>query len=101
MKEQPWAPLRVALMLSNKLTQGEIELLVITMEEAGELVQACSKILRFGKEHAHVANLEQETGDVLCMTDLLDQYGLVDYEKAASAAEAKHEKLRKWSDLIR
>ena len=76
-------------MISNKLTQGEIELLVITMEEAGELVQACSKILRFGKEHQHVANLEHETGDVLCMTDLLDQYGLVDYEKSASAAEAK------------
>jgi len=88
-------------MLSKKLTQGEIELLVITMEEAGELIQACSKILRFGKEHAHVTNLEQETGDVLCMTDLMDQYGLVDYDKAATAAESKYEKLRKWSDLIR
>ena len=88
-------------MISDKLTQGEIELLVITMEEAGELVQACSKILRFGKEHKHVANLEHEVGDVLCMTDLLDQYGMVNYDNAADAAEAKFEKLRKWSNLIR
>tara|TARA_R110002167_G_scaffold142230_4_gene330898 strand:+ start:60 stop:326 length:267 start_codon:yes stop_codon:yes gene_type:complete len=88
-------------MLSTKLTQGEIELLVITMEEAGELVQACSKILRFGKEHQHVANLEHETGDVLCMMDLMDQYGLTDPDKSAEAAGNKYEKLRKWSDLIR
>jgi len=88
-------------MLSNKLTQGEIELLVITMEEAGELIQACSKILRFGKEHEHMSNLAHETGDLICMTDLLDQYGLVEFDRAAEFAAAKYEKLRKWSDLIR
>ena len=88
-------------MISKKLTEGEKELLVITMEECGELVQACSKILRFGKEHEHMSNLAKETGDVLCMTDLLDSYGLVSTMQSANHAAEKYEKLRKWSDLIR
>lgn len=88
-------------MISKKLTEGEKELLVITMEECGELVQACSKILRFGKEHEHMSNLAKETGDVLCMTDLLDSYGLANIMQSSKHAAEKYEKLRKWSDLIR
>lgn len=88
-------------MISKKLTEGEKELLVITMEECGELIQACSKILRFGKEHEHMANLTKETGDVLCMTDLLDSYGLATTSATAQRAAVKYDKLRKWSNLIR
>ena len=46
----------------NKL-EGRQQLLVITMEECGELIQACSKALRkqdlFGQQ-----NLKDEIGDV-------------------------------------
>lgn len=37
----------------NELTPAETERLVLVMEEASEVVQACAKILRHGYESAH------------------------------------------------
>ena len=43
------------------------EMLTITMEECGELIQACSKIIRFEDDKCpdDILNLQQEIGDVL------------------------------------
>ena len=53
-------------MSMNKL-EGRQQLLVITMEECGELIQACSKALRkkdlFGQQ-----NLKDEIGDVYTLS---------------------------------
>ena len=47
------------------------ELMIITMEECGELTQACSKVLRTDfKDHA-LQDLKQEVADVVCMICLL------------------------------
>ena len=52
------------------------ELLIITMEECGELIQECSKSIR--KEHYYNnKELTDEIGDVLCMIELLKSNELV------------------------
>jgi NTP pyrophosphatase (non-canonical NTP hydrolase) len=52
----------------NKLKQ-----LVITMEECGELIRACSKVLRHGTEEdpKYLQNLTEEIADVIAMTRIL------------------------------
>ena len=51
------------------------KILIIMMEECGELVQACSKVLRHGTTHQkYVQNLHEELGDVVAMTRLLQKH---------------------------
>jgi NTP pyrophosphatase (non-canonical NTP hydrolase) len=87
-------------MLSDKLTPQERELLVITMEECGELSSACSKLLRFGNEVKHLDNILQEAGDVLCMVSLLLEYGFLEEEPLQEAVESKLTKLKQWSSIV-
>ena len=48
------------------------ELLVITMEECGELTQACSKMIRTqGRDEKYRKKLIEEIGDVALMIELL------------------------------
>ncbi len=80
------------------------ELMVITMEECGELIQECSKVLRKSKkiEDIPVANrqkLLEEVGDVYCMIDLIIDNGLMTEEEIYGRAQIKSEKLKKWSKL--
>ncbi len=45
------------------------------MEECGELVQACSKVLRHGiTDQKYSQNLHEELGDVVAMTRLLQEH---------------------------
>jgi NTP pyrophosphatase (non-canonical NTP hydrolase) len=74
------------------------EMLVITMEECGELVQACSKMLRFG-EDSDYTQLQEEIGDVMCMIEILRDGGLVSDKQIADRIKVKKEKLMKWSML--
>ena len=87
-------------MLNDKLTPQERELLVITMEECGELSSACSKLLRFGNEVKHLDNILQEAGDVLCMVSLLLEYGFLDEEQLQEATQNKLKKLKERSSLV-
>ena len=74
------------------------EMLVITMEECGELIQACSKMLRFGEEQDYT-QLQEEIGDVMCMIEILRDGGLVSDKQIADRIKVKKEKLMKWSML--
>ncbi len=74
------------------------ELMVITMEECGELVQACSKKLRGSKTATKV--LIKEVGDVQCMIDLIVESGLLAREDISSRVQVKRDKLKTWSNLI-
>ena len=77
------------------------ELLVILMEECAEVQQEASKLIRFGSETwADVLNFEKEIGDLLCMIDLCHKQGLISEDAIIQAAEAKREKLKRWSNLI-
>ena len=74
------------------------ELMVITMEECGELIEACSKAIRC--ENYKDERLTEEVGDVLFLIDLMIERGLVTSEDICSRMEIKKEKLKKWSNLI-
>lgn len=75
------------------------ELLTITMEECGELIQACSKAIRCDDYHDN-EKLIEEVGDVMCMIELLQQYDLVSYQEIEERVIEKRNKLRKWSKLL-
>jgi|TARA_A100001011_G_C14308039_1_gene844166 NTP pyrophosphatase (non-canonical NTP hydrolase) len=78
------------------------ELLIITMEECGELIQACSKLIRFEKDECpnDISNLQDEIGDLMCMIELLKRDGLVTEEQIKDRMFLKEQKLMKWSSLF-
>ena len=83
----------------------DVELLTITMEECAEVIQACSKIIRYGMESEHGGvtareTLEKELGDLQCMIELLHQNDTVSFTAMDEYSLQKHEKLKKWSSLI-
>jgi len=75
------------------------ELLTITMEECGELVQACSKAIRCDDYYMN-EKLIEEIGDVMCMIELLQQYDIVSYQEIDDRVIEKRNKLKQWSSLI-
>ena len=75
------------------------ELLIITMEECGELIQECSKSIR--KNHYYNnKELTEEVGDVMCMLELLHEYDLISWDEVDKRVLVKKDKLKQWSDLI-
>ena len=74
------------------------ELLTITMEECGELIQACSKAIRCDTYYDNDKLLE-EVGDVQQMIELLHDYDLISWEDVQIRMKLKKEKLKKWSKL--
>ena len=74
------------------------ELLTITMEECGELIQACSKAIRCNKYYDN-SELLQEVADVYCMLELMHEYDLISFTDVDILVERKKEKLKKWSSL--
>ena len=75
------------------------ELLTITMEECGELIQECSKSIR--KNHYYNnRELTEEVGDVMCMIELLHKYDLISWEDIDNRISDKKKRLKKWSDII-
>jgi len=76
------------------------QLMVITMEEAGELTQVCSKILRRAKiDDEYGEKLIEELGDVFCMMQLMVKHGVCTWTELEEQAGEKYRKLEKWSDL--
>ena len=75
------------------------ELLTITMEECGELIQACSKAIRCNDYYVN-DKLIEELGDVNYMIELIHQYDLISLKDLVDRAKIKKDKLKKWSSLI-
>ena len=74
------------------------ELLTITMEECGELIQACSKAIRCD-DYRDNKKLIQEIADVYCMIELIHEYDLVSWDDIDEGVLRKIERLKKWSSL--
>ncbi len=86
----------------NKL-DGRQQLMVVTMEECGELVQACSKILRRQELYGdtkYINNLKEEVGDVVAMIEIMKQYHLITQEEIDQRVAVKREKLQQWSNIF-
>jgi hypothetical protein len=88
------------------MNEKEKEVMDITQEECAEVIQAISKISRFGidnlkpgKPKTNREHLEEELGDMLAMVDIMLELGIVSADNLAIAKEAKIEKLKKWSNI--
>ena len=89
--------------MDMKQLDARQQLLVIMMEECGELIQACSKALRRGELYQYSdseSQLKQEIADVFCMIELMQDWDVLSWEEIERGVERKREKLRVWSDLI-
>ena len=76
------------------------ETLTILSEECAEVIQASSKLIRFGPyDEDNVAELEKELGDIMAMILILDYYGYVSREKITDNVIHKLTKLKKYSRI--
>ena len=81
------------------------EILIITQEEAAEVIQEISKIFRFGIDDSHRdgmthrQRLTTEVGDLLAMIDLMLDSKMIDPAQLEMAKQAKTVKLRKYSSI--
>ena len=90
-------------MSQMKSLDARQELLVIKMEECGELIQACSKALRRGELFAHSdseTELKQELADVQAMINLMVEWDVLSWTEIENGVERKRNKLKRWSKLI-
>ena len=83
------------------------EVMDILQEECAEVIQAVSKIRRFGidnhkpgKPKTNREHLEEELGDLYAMIDILQELDIVSWNNIERAAEAKREKLKTWSTIF-
>ena len=75
------------------------QLMVIMMEECGELIQACSKALR-KEDFYDNQNLIDEVGDVYTMMEIMHEFDIISWTDIEKRVEEKRLKLSKWSDLV-
>ena len=82
------------------------EVMDILQEEAAEVIQAVSKIRRFGADNhkyghnqTNLEHLEEELGDMLAMIDILISKQIINPASLGIAKLAKIEKLKKWSKI--
>ena len=75
------------------------QLMVIMMEECGELIQACSKALRKDNFYDN-KNLIEEVGDVYTMIELMHDFDMISWTDIEERMKVKRKKLSKWSDLV-
>jgi NTP pyrophosphatase (non-canonical NTP hydrolase) len=88
------------------MNENNNEVMDILQEEAAEVIQAVSKIRRFGvdnskpgTDYTNRAHLEEELGDMLAMIDILMINNVVNWANLHRAKRAKIEKLKKWSEI--
>ena len=89
------------------MTEDNNEVMDIAQEECAEVIQAISKIRRFGMDNAKPGteytnreHLEEELGDVLAMVDILLINGVVKWGNLHKAKRAKIEKLKNFIPLL-
>lgn len=80
------------------------EIFDILQEECAEVIQAISKIRRFGLDEVYNGttnreHLEEEIGDLQCMIALLCSKNIVREENMIKASKQKLQKLNKWSSI--
>jgi len=93
-------------MINETLNDQQNEVMLIALEECAEVIQAISKISRFGidnlkpgKPKTNREHLEEELGDLLAMVDILENMDAINMDSVNLARRAKIEKLKKWSNI--
>ena len=75
------------------------QLMVIMMEECGELIQACSKALR-REDFYDNKELLDEVGDVYTMIEIMHDFDIISWNDIEERVQEKRIKLAKWSQLL-
>lgn len=92
------------------MNDKEREILLILQEESAEVIQAVSKVFRFGWDAVNPViesnqnnreHLEEEIGDFLAMIYLMESEGMIDACALDIAKFNKIEKLKKWSNIFK
>ena len=78
----------------NKKLDYDTELLVITMEECGEMIEACSKAIRC-EDYTNNKRMVEEVGDVLCMIDLIKKKRITKFKGFGVTNKIKKTKIKK------
>jgi NTP pyrophosphatase (non-canonical NTP hydrolase) len=88
------------------MNSKEKEVMDILQEECAEVIQAVSKVSRFGidnykpgKPLTNREHLEEELGDLLAMVDIMKEMDIISWSNLEVAKLAKIEKLKKWSTI--
>jgi NTP pyrophosphatase (non-canonical NTP hydrolase) len=92
--------------VEEMLDDKKHETLLILQEECSEVIQAISKIFRFGldnfkpgKPNTNQEHLENEIGDLLALVILLHEQGVLRDDVIEKAIQAKFEKLKLYSRI--
>ena len=90
----------------NEQVNENKEVMDILQEECAEVIQAVSKISRFGidnfkpgKAKTNREHLEEELGDMIAMICILEKMGVINQDALEIATKAKIQKLKKWSTI--
>ena len=75
----------------------QTHLLILTMEECGELIRACSKVYRRNRDEKSMIQLLEEAGDVYAMIEMLIANNYFTLEDLKQRAEYKKTKIKSWS----
>lgn len=89
------------------MNEKQKEALLILQEECAEVIQAASKVFRFGTESrwplpesgTTLEELQMEVGQVLAMIDILIEQCLISDTAINAARQYKKEKLKIWSNI--
>lgn len=76
------------------------EILTILQEECAEVIQAVSKVRRFGMGN-NVMELKKEIADLLCMVDILLASDIISFDREELDIMKNHKivKLKKFSSI--
>ena len=82
------------------MTRNE-EIMTILQEECAEVIQAVSKVRRFGLSD-NVGELKKELCDLICMIELMREFDVIpmSYEEQLENIFQKREKLKKFSRIF-
>jgi NTP pyrophosphatase (non-canonical NTP hydrolase) len=91
--------------MEKNMNNAQREVLLITQEECAEVIQAISKVFRFGidgsyNERTNKQRLTEELGDLHCMIELIVESGMIDRKELLNASGLKRHKLIKWSNIF-
>ena len=77
------------------------EIMTILQEECAEVIQAVSKVRRFGLSD-NVGELKKELCDLICMIELMREFNVIpmSYEEQLENIFQKREKLKKFSRIF-
>lgn len=88
---------------SMRLRARDLELYALLLEECGEVVQVCGKILRHGEASCHPVSgernrdsLHKELGDVMAAVQLLAHHGLLSIPEVRARARDKHQRVGRY-----